>query len=80
MEPGILVLMAMGGLLVGILIGIVLGRNMKGKVESQGVLYVDPTAPIGGGLYLEQIVPASELADKNHVTFDVVVLRQNSHE
>lgn len=80
MEPGILVLMAVAGLLVGILIGVVLCRIRKGKDVRMGILYVDPNAPEGQGLFLEQTVPTTELAGKTSVSFDVVLLRQNSHE
>jgi hypothetical protein len=80
MEPGILVLMAVAGLLVGVLVGVVLGRVRKGKDVRLGVLYVDPNAPEGQGLFLEQTVPASELAGKTSVSFDVVLLHRNSHE
>lgn len=80
MEPGILVLLAVAGLLVGILVGSVVGRLGKGKDVRLGVLYVDPNAPEGQGLFLEQTVPTSELAGKTTVSFDVVLLHRNSHE
>ena len=80
MEPGIIGLLIAVSLLVGILIGVPIGKKKKITSESRGTLYVKLDAPDGQGLFLEQLVSPSVIASEKTVLFDVIVIRSNSHE
>lgn len=69
------IILAIATFVFGIIVGLLVGRSGSSKTETHGFLYVNPNAPEGQGLFLEQDVPTAQIADEKLVTFGVIVLR-----
>lgn len=75
MEAGFVVIIALLAFVLGLGVGFITKKSTKCSLESQGILnihYVDTEEP---GLYLGLSVPVEDVVGRDHVTFEVNVIR-----
>ena len=82
MEPGFIIIIAIGALVLGILIGMFIGqhkadRRFKRDTEfTQGTLNIDNVDPeFEPSLYLSLGVPVEHVASKKYVRLDIKVMK-----
>lgn len=72
---------AVVALAVGIVLGVYIEKRHAKRRYSKGILHVDYGDPEDmPNIYLEPIVPVSDIASQKQVIFDVKVIRYISHE
>ena len=71
-----LVFVAIACGIIGLTVGLVIGRNRKAKDETRGILHVDSSESANSpGLYLTLTVPIDDVVSRKHVLFDVNVIQ-----
>lgn len=81
MEAGFVVLIALFTMAFGIVVGVIIKTFIPTNKATQGTVYAyygefDNTP----SLLLEGNVPVDEIASRKRVTFDVVVVKENSQK
>lgn len=78
MEAGFIalaIIIAALAMVLGMLLGISMGKAKAGPSKTQGVVHVDCSDEAEGPwLYLEATVPMSDIASQKQVTFNVNVI------
>lgn len=80
MVAGFIVLSCMTFVL-GLAIGLIVGRLSNIRARTCGTIYVDCSDPDGRpDMFLESHAQVAELIARKHVMCDVVMMRSNSHK
>lgn len=80
MEAGFIILVIMAGV-IGLVIGILIGKTSDKNKATQGILNVDYSDPDDGPyLFLELNTPIAEIVSREQAIFDVRNIASNTHE
>lgn len=80
MELGFFALVFLIGGVIGFLVGMRVATTSWKRLTVKGVLYVNPQAPEGQGLFLEQFTAADDIAATKYAVFETVVINRDSRK